>query len=80
MSKLSELQQFENLTVDELFVIKGGCGSKGPNCETKACTTHACDSSSCSSGTCMSLACGSTACDSCQCDSGAEAEPLPPQD
>ena len=78
MSKLSEFQQFDSLSVEELFTIKGGCGSRGPVCEQKACKSLACTDSACVSNTCVSLACGSNACESCLCDSEAEVPVTPP--
>jgi hypothetical protein len=68
MLKLSEFQQLESLSIDELFAIKGGCGETGPVCKTNACDTCACDSAACDSNVCESYACDSSACGSSACD------------
>ncbi|MCQ2078308.1 MAG: hypothetical protein MJZ20_14995, partial [Bacteroidaceae bacterium] len=68
MSKLSEFQQFDSLSVDDLFAIKGGCGSiSDPVCGTAACDVSLCTSSACNSNAyqhCTSTACCSNACSS----------------
>ncbi len=80
MLKLSEIEQFGHISVDDLFAIKGGYGAKEPPvCDSKVCNSYACDSAACSSNTCNSMACGSSACDSCSCNSEAVAPYQPPQ-
>jgi len=67
MKKLSEITNFNDLSIKELFLIKGGATVLGPGCSTSmcnqnACSSKACDTGACTSNTCSTLACGVSAC------------------
>lgn len=68
MSKLTEFQQLDSLSVDELFAIKGGCDSTGmPICDKYVCESSACGSHACESNS--GAICGTLVCESCACES-----------
>ena len=52
----------DNLSIAELFEIKGGAINNPYACDSKACTTNACESVACASVACQSMACQSNTC------------------
>lgn len=62
MKKLSDLSNVDNLSVKDLFQIRGGASAAEPGCTSKNCTQIACNSVSCTSASCTTLSCNTRSC------------------
>ncbi|MDR2835940.1 MAG: hypothetical protein LBV69_07090 [Bacteroidales bacterium] len=77
MKKIQEIVNFENLSLNDLFEIRGGltqnsqsiCTSSG--CKSGACTSKSCENAACTVKACKSKACDNSACASSACNSKA---------
>lgn len=65
--KLNELKPIGNISIKELFIIRGGCMQAEPKCIQYACTSIGCSSNECTSNACVNNSCTSQACESASC-------------
>ena len=52
----------DNLSIGELFEIKGGAIANPYGCDSQACEVNACTTGACKSAACKEKACGSSVC------------------
>ncbi|MDR2835116.1 MAG: hypothetical protein LBV69_02795 [Bacteroidales bacterium] len=74
MKTLYVLTKTENLSVEDLFLIRGGAGvavSSISSAQSMICDNSGCKGSACNSGACISSGCKSKACKDGVCNSNA---------